>query len=106
MKKILTKELLKDAYHLESIGINEYAWKIDEVMQVIDYLKNNRFLILGGDVYGINNNTIQITGDSWYINKNDYESIEESFQASIVLAINYIKKYNKLNSANSRKQMC
>lgn len=97
MKYLIDSALLNDGYNLSSIGIHEYAWDIGKVMKVIDFLEANRFIILGGDVYCISNKTITDTGDSWYINKNDYKSDYEYFNASITLAKNYILKYKKLN---------
>ena len=45
-------------------------------------------VILGGDVYGINNNEITTTYDSWYFSGND-------FVKSFEKAKDYIDNYHK-----------
>lgn len=97
MKENIESKLLDEAYNLSSIGIQEYAWNIEKVLIVIEYLKDNGFLILGGDVYEVCGNIIKATGDSWYINKDDYKSMNEYIKASFDLTKDYIKKYNDLN---------
>ena len=49
--------------------------------------------ILGGDVYKIENETIKMTFDSWYMNK---DSSEEFYQKSKLRALRYIEDYEKI----------
>ena len=96
---ILPKKLIINAYDLQIIGIKEFAWKYDFIFEVINILCENNCIILGGDVYEINNENGQIssTGDSWYFNKtyNKNDVVE-----SCKKAIDYIKKHYNINGEN------
>ena len=90
----LPKELLNVGQCLEPIGIFDMAWKSQDALKVIDFLTNKGYAILGGDVYKYDENGIESTYDSWFINKTISESfIEESRSKSH----EYIKEYRKNN---------
>lgn len=86
------KFLLEKAVDLKEIGIYNLAWKSKEAIAAIEFLADNGFIILGGDVFSLNNEDIESTGDSWYFeSKNIMEktAINESKEQ----AVSYIKKY-------------
>ena len=90
------EDLLTDSYDLESLGIHELGWKMPEILKVIEFVSQKNFTILGGDVYKINKNLLEITYDSWYIkNINDEDLISKSKER----AINYINQYSKNNGS-------
>jgi hypothetical protein len=90
----LPKELLNVGQSLEPIGIFEMAWKSQDALKVIDILTSKGYAILGGDVYKYDENRIESTYDSWYINK----AVGESFiEESRIKSREYIKEYSKNN---------
>lgn len=65
------KDLLEKAFDLYELGNHTFAWKREHVFEVMNYLCSNDFVILGGDVYMLGDNILQVTVDSWYC---DYDS--------------------------------
>lgn len=90
---VISKELLKKGISLLSLGINEYAWDKDNIKDIFEELSKRKIGILGGDVYKIENETIKMTFDSWYMNK---DSSEEFYQKSKLRALSYIEDYEKI----------
>ena len=78
---ILPQALLNRGIFLrERIGVYEIGWKFDDVIKVLDIIKEKEMTVLGGDVYELNGDEIIITYDSW------------SFSGS-----NFIKSFEKAN---------
>jgi len=69
----------KKGINLNSLGFNEYAWRFSEAEKILEIATINEWLILGGDVYLIDENKVSITYDYWYYNFDDYkESIKKA----------------------------
>jgi hypothetical protein len=88
--------LLKNAIDLKEIGIFNIAWRSKETLAAIEFLANQNFVILGGDVFSLDNEDIESTGDSWYFeikSVKDKETINKSKEKAIL----YIKQYTKKN---------
>ena len=81
---------------LKHLGINEYAWKYDDAMVLIDMLKDANIPVLGGDVYTVKDGAIRSTYHSWYVN-NPQEIMSESWNR----AKEYIKQYESSNRDQS-----
>ena len=80
-------EKKNEALSLSVIGINEYAWNYDSIVEMIPLLRETRLPILGGDVYIIKNGIAKPTYDSWYYEVKsdcDYENNKKK-------TIDYIK---------------
>ena len=89
-----SQKLLDSGFFLrEPIGVYEIAWKYSDVIKVLVLTKEKKMVILGGDLYGINNNEITTTYDSWYFSGND-------FVKSFEKAKDYIDNYHKKNGDN------
>lgn len=95
INSILPEEIWKSRISLENLGVKDTAWMFSEVIKVIDILKSNGYMILGGDVYKRVNDKIEATYDSWYINKSKV-SVNEAMQK----AESYIKVYHERNGDN------
>lgn len=96
MTNILPDRLIKNTLDLECIGIHEFAWEYKFALNAIKFLSDNNYIILGGDVYRINDQSgkISSTGDSWYFNKaSDQSDVIESYKR----ARDYIEKYRNRN---------
>lgn len=81
-------EMSSKAISLKELGISEYAWKFDDFIQVIDILKKNEIVVLGGDVYRLEGDSIISTCDSWYYSPQG----ETDSEYSCNLALQYVKK--------------
>lgn len=83
-------------YSLNPLGINNVAFKYHEIFTFIDYLAQHDYIILGGDVYRLNDNTLESTYDSWYIEQSDLASEKAVFIAQ-EKTIEYINMYHRRN---------
>lgn len=91
IQKIIPKSTWSKKINLEdSVGVNEVAWHYSDVVQVINILTRNGYIILGGDVYQLLNNSIEVTYDNWYINAEDNE---EGIRLSEEKTKDYIESY-------------
>lgn len=86
----LPREMLTNGISLNSIGIDETAWKFKQAIEVIEYLYNKGYLILGGDVYVFDGFSIKPTYDNWYHNKTESDNDLELGRKK---AIEYITKH-------------
>ena len=91
---ILPQSLLSRGIFLrEKIGVYEIGWKFDDVIKVLDVIKEKEMTVLGGDVYELNGDEIIITYDSWsFSGSNFIKSFEK--------ASKYINNYYKNNGDN------
>ena len=91
---ILPQALLNRGIFLrERIGVYEVGWKFDDVIKVLDIIKEKEMTVLGGDVYELNGDEIIITYDSWsFSGSNFIKSFEK--------ASKYINNYYKNNGGN------
>ncbi len=71
------------------IGINEYAWNYDSIVEMIPLLREKRLPILGGDVFIIENGIVKLTYDSWYYEEKSDCAYEDSYKK----AVDYIKLF-------------
>lgn len=93
--KNIPQDIVKCAISLEIIGINEYAWKKNEIIKILEILRKERIAVLGGDVYRIVDNKIEFTYDSWYLNNDgDLDFVERSLDK----AFSYVQEYEKANN--------
>ncbi|MDT0017164.1 Imm40 family immunity protein [Listeria swaminathanii] len=91
IQKIIPKSTWSKRIDLEdSLGVNEVAWYYSDVAQVINILTRNGYIILGGDVYQLLNNSIEVTYDNWYFNAEDNE---EGIRLSEEKTKDYIESY-------------
>ena len=56
----LDVDMKTKAINLNSLGFNEYAWKFSEAEKILEIATINEWLILGGDVYLIDENGVSI----------------------------------------------
>ncbi|EAD5867980.1 hypothetical protein OPJ22_002184 [Listeria innocua] len=91
IQKIIPKSTWSKKINLEdSLGVNEVAWHYSDIVQVINILTRNGYIILGGDVYQLLNDSIEVTYDNWYINA---EKNKEGIRLSEKKAKDYLESY-------------
>ncbi len=68
---LLPENFLTNSYSLDNLHINNVAWAYKDTLDVVEYLAEHNYVILGGDVYRFNGNSLESTYDSWYIQDTD-----------------------------------
>lgn len=92
--------VISSAISLKELGITDLAWKWEDIHHVIEFLKKNGYAILGGDVYFIENNQIETTYDSWYINRETGKSWCDYIKESEKVTVDYINEYYSKNGGD------
>ncbi len=82
-----------------SIDFSDYetAWKIEDATLVLEYLKSENKLVLGGDIL---NERLNHTYDSWYYNPHPDRNTKTNINCSIEYANEYLKRYIKENGVS------
>ncbi len=86
MKKTLEEFLQKTISLEEKLGVRDLVWTYKDVIEVISFLKENGYIILGGDVLTMSKESIDYTYDNWHYD-------EEDSSKSCEYAMNYIQSY-------------
>lgn len=82
---------------LADFGISDCAFAYEDIEQVLDKLCENKFVILGGDVYHQEQGRLKSTGDSWYYDCKSIVPTQEEVKESRDKALSYINNYYELN---------
>jgi len=80
---------------LADLGVRNYALSQSESLIALSLLNEMGVAILGGDVYALNENSIEETYDSWHCDQDKLESDKEFLKRSIAISLNYIQTYSK-----------
>ena len=96
-KNVLHPSMIDSSITLEALGIDELAWRFEDVHHVIDYLVDNGYAILGGDVYSLLGNEINSTYDGWYLDRDVIVTWNNYMVQSKVFAHEYINSYHTKN---------
>lgn len=93
-QNIFPKNILEYSISLKMLGIKEAAFDQEHIFDVINWCKTNKHIILGGDVYKMNDLSVEPLDDSWYFEPNN-SAID--YDVSCKKAAEYIRKYISLN---------
>ena len=80
-------------YSLKDLGIEGYAFPYQEALKIVQTCKLLAIPILGGDVYSMNNSTIENSDDNWYYNRTPDESYYDYVQNSCNKSESYIRTF-------------
>ena len=72
----------------------QIVWTASGLFLLMDQIKENKWIILGGDVLTCTGN---YTCDSWYYNPDSYLSLSQNIYKSITVCRDYITEYIKRN---------
>ncbi len=75
----------------------ETAWAISDIFKILDYCKENTYIVLGGDIL---NENLDYTYDNWYYDTNANIDLKDNSNKSILKANEYISNYIKKNGVN------
>lgn len=92
----LSDELIRNGIDLSDYGIASIAWEYPMICDAIDLAFHKNKIILGGDVFVMENGNPVSRGDSWYYNKTDHNDIANSYQVAKDYVTNYKNHMNGL----------
>lgn len=78
---------------LQEIGINEIALQRPAALEAIQALKGSQVAILGGDVLRVLNERPEYSGDNWYCERQDAETLPDYLKRSWDVTEQYIRDY-------------
>ena len=90
---IIQDNNISEYYSLMDLGIEGYAFPYQEALKIVQTCKLFAIPILGGDVYSMNDSTIESTSDNWYYNRTPDESYYDYVQNSCNKSESYIRTY-------------
>jgi len=94
--KYLPEQIISSGISLESIGVNEVAWEYEMALSVVDFLKDNRMPILGGDVYKRIAGEVVPTYDNWFVNRSECGYLmQRTFEKAKTYILDYAKNHGE-----------
>ena len=84
---------ISEYYSLKHLGIEDYTFPDHEALKIVQLCKLLLIPILGGDVYSLNDSTIEGLDDNWYYDRTPSESYYNYVQNSCNKSESYIKTY-------------
>lgn len=90
---IIQDNNISEYYSLKHLGIDGYAFPEQEALKIVQICKLLLIPILGGDVYSLNDSTIEVLGDNWYYDRTPSESYYNYVQNSCNKSESYIRTY-------------
>ena len=72
----------------------ETAWKMEDAFLVLEYLKSNNRIVLGGDIL---TEKLEYNYDNWYYDVDTSQSSGYNVERSIMVAFEYLSKYIQRN---------
>lgn len=84
---------ISEYYSLKNLGIEGYAFPYQEALKIVQICKFLVIPILGGDVYSMNNSTIENSDDNWYYDRTPNESFYDYVQNSCNKSESYIRTF-------------
>ncbi len=90
---IIQDNNISEYYSLKNLGIEGYAFPYQEALKIVQICKLLVIPILGGDVYSMNNSTIENSDDNWYYDRTPNESFYDYVQNSCNKSESYIRTF-------------
>lgn len=90
---IIQDNNISEYYSLKNLGVEGYAFPYQEALKIVQICKLLAIPILGGDVYSMNNSTIENSDNNWYYDRAPHESYYEYAQNSCNKSESYIRTF-------------
>lgn len=90
LRREILGKIMQNSISLEKYGLNDLAWSKEDAQNLIGAIMNDNVGILGGDIYKLNQDKLEILSDNWYC---EPMKTAEDYMRSKVQSLNYIKKY-------------
>lgn len=85
--------LVERGVPLTDIGVNDFGVKRGDAFLLCDLLQEASLLILGGDVYCLKEDVIEITYDNWFFCQYEDENYEDYKKRAFTESKIFIEKY-------------
>lgn len=85
--------LVEKGVSLHEIGVNDFSLRREDALLLCALLEKASLPILGGDVYHLNQGTIEITYDNWFFSQHEGEKYENYKKRTVVESKVFIEKY-------------
>lgn len=92
---IFPNTLIQKSKSLEGLGVSGVAWGLKDIYKVLDFCKENKIGILGGDVFKIRNDSIELLYENWYLNKSENAEFDEFVEESYLLAVEKVNLFSR-----------
>lgn len=89
----IIKKILQNAILLEEQDIGDLAWKKEDLIQLVNSLMDDDIIILGGDVYKIDEEDLTFLGDNWSCTPKENETRDVYAKRSKIITLEYVNKY-------------
>ena len=91
-------KLFRRGVELDSLGLDDRAWKPVDALMLISMLRSANVAVLGGDVYVADNGDVERTIENWYCDAKASETLDDFVQRSCAEATHYIRQlqYSKM----------
>ena len=73
------------------------AWSAPDLLLLKDYVIDNQWIILGGDVLTCSG---EYTYDNWYYTPKHSLNLTENIHQSVTVCLDYVSEYTKRNGEN------
>ena len=98
IEDIIEQNNIERYYSLESLGGYGFAFPKEEALKVVSALKENFYDILGGDVYILEEEGINLTYENWTCDQEDDENPYDYLKRSSNMAIQFIRERNEYDN--------
>lgn len=94
-------DLRKNSVDLSKLlGVNSFAWHLEDALKVTDWCKQNRVAILGGDVIEkLSASKLSYTYDNWHIDPDASIPRSEYITKSVELATQKMTFYTQIHQS-------
>lgn len=89
----LVKKIAEYGVSLEDLGVYYRAYSINEALELLSMMEQEKRVVLGGDVFCLFPDGINFNYDNWYFNVNNELSKDENIRYSCQKAREYITNY-------------
>lgn len=80
---------------LKKQGINNYAFSLRNLSEVLKIIDKEKVIILGGDILRLKEHKYEYTYDNWSVSNNIDESYDDFRIRSVQESFNYLEKLDK-----------
>ncbi len=95
---IISNKKINKFYNLQELGVFDYAFPYCEAIEIIRYLKDEFYYILGGDVFKINGGKFSYADDSWYCERKKGETASEYLNRCYKTALEFIQTRKEIKN--------
>jgi hypothetical protein len=96
MSDSIKKDTIESPIDLADLGINSYAWSVQETINLLNWLdRHTKLIVLGGDLllsntHALDSEKVEFMNENWY-----YEPTQndDDHQKSIQKAITYLEGF-------------